>query len=157
MCYNCLFAQNFATPCLWNAISVRLGVPNLNSSTNIMVKRLSEYEMVYRDADRWLIVSFIVFVTGNANKLREVKAILSDDGGHPIDIDSQSLDSKCFFSYEGIESLLNGSQFLKYRELRKRLLVLNVARLLKKYYYFPRLVFRSAIFIGFSQRHKALA
>lgn len=33
----------------------------------------------------------LVFVTGNANKLREVKAILSE-GGHPIEIDSQSLE-----------------------------------------------------------------
>ncbi|KAG6810406.1 hypothetical protein H0H92_011994 [Tricholoma furcatifolium] len=32
-----------------------------------------------------------VFVTGNANKLKEVKAILSQ-GGHPIEIDSQALD-----------------------------------------------------------------
>ncbi|KAF5388064.1 hypothetical protein D9615_000768 [Tricholomella constricta] len=35
----------------------------------------------------------LVFVTGNANKLKEVKEILSD-GGHPIEIDSHSLDSK---------------------------------------------------------------
>ncbi|KAG6879022.1 hypothetical protein C0992_005771 [Termitomyces sp. T32_za158] len=34
----------------------------------------------------------LIFVTGNANKLKEVKAILSE-GGHPIDIGSQSLDS----------------------------------------------------------------
>ncbi|RDB19868.1 Inosine triphosphate pyrophosphatase [Hypsizygus marmoreus] len=33
----------------------------------------------------------LVFVTGNANKLKEVKAILSE-GGHPIEIDSQSLE-----------------------------------------------------------------
>ncbi|KAH0588184.1 hypothetical protein H2248_006899 [Termitomyces sp. 'cryptogamus'] len=33
----------------------------------------------------------LIFVTGNANKLKEVKAILSE-GGHPIEIDSQSLD-----------------------------------------------------------------
>ncbi|KAJ6469055.1 inosine triphosphate pyrophosphatase-like protein [Mycena vitilis] len=33
----------------------------------------------------------LIFVTGNANKLKEVKAILSD-GGKPIEIDSQSLD-----------------------------------------------------------------
>ncbi|KAG5636968.1 hypothetical protein H0H81_006272 [Sphagnurus paluster] len=33
----------------------------------------------------------LVFVTGNANKLKEVKEILSQ-GGHPIEIDSQSLD-----------------------------------------------------------------
>ncbi|KAG6867673.1 hypothetical protein C0993_012538 [Termitomyces sp. T159_Od127] len=33
----------------------------------------------------------LIFVTGNANKLKEVKAILSS-GGHPIDISSQSLD-----------------------------------------------------------------
>ncbi|KJA25507.1 hypothetical protein HYPSUDRAFT_37497 [Hypholoma sublateritium FD-334 SS-4] len=33
----------------------------------------------------------LVFVTGNANKLREVKAILSQ-GGHPIEIDSRALD-----------------------------------------------------------------
>ena len=33
------------------------------------------------------------FVTGNANKLKEVKAILSE-GGNPIAIDSQSLDSE---------------------------------------------------------------
>ncbi|RXW25472.1 hypothetical protein EST38_g402 [Candolleomyces aberdarensis] len=32
-----------------------------------------------------------VFVTGNANKLKEVKAILSQ-GGNPIEIDSQALD-----------------------------------------------------------------
>lgn len=32
------------------------------------------------------------FVTGNANKLKEVKAILSK-GSHPIEIDSQELDS----------------------------------------------------------------
>ena len=35
----------------------------------------------------------IAFVTGNANKLKEVKAILSR-GGNPIEIDSQSLDSE---------------------------------------------------------------
>ncbi|KAJ7222506.1 inosine triphosphate pyrophosphatase-like protein [Mycena pura] len=35
----------------------------------------------------------VVFVTGNANKLKEVKAILSD-GPKPIEIESQSLDSK---------------------------------------------------------------
>ncbi|TEB37125.1 inosine triphosphate pyrophosphatase [Coprinellus micaceus] len=33
----------------------------------------------------------LVFVTGNANKLKEVKAILSQ-GGHPIEIDNQALD-----------------------------------------------------------------
>ncbi|TFK43965.1 inosine triphosphate pyrophosphatase-like protein [Crucibulum laeve] len=33
----------------------------------------------------------LVFVTGNANKLREVKEILSE-GGHPIEVDSQSLE-----------------------------------------------------------------
>ncbi|KAF8172759.1 hypothetical protein K438DRAFT_2055400 [Mycena galopus ATCC 62051] len=33
-----------------------------------------------------------VFVTGNANKLKEVKAILSA-GGRPIEIESHSLDS----------------------------------------------------------------
>ncbi|CAK5271835.1 unnamed protein product, partial [Mycena citricolor] len=33
----------------------------------------------------------LIFVTGNANKLKEVKAILSD-GGNPIKIDSRSLD-----------------------------------------------------------------
>ncbi|KAF5330556.1 hypothetical protein D9619_005317 [Psilocybe cf. subviscida] len=33
----------------------------------------------------------LVFVTGNANKLREVKEILSS-GGHPIEIDSQALE-----------------------------------------------------------------
>ncbi|TFK28956.1 inosine triphosphate pyrophosphatase [Coprinopsis marcescibilis] len=33
----------------------------------------------------------LVFVTGNANKLKEVKAILSA-GGQPIEIDSQALD-----------------------------------------------------------------
>ncbi|GLB34282.1 putative pyrophosphatase that hydrolyzes non-canonical purine nucleotides such as inosine triphosphate (ITP), deoxyinosine triphosphate (dITP) or xanthosine 5'-triphosphate (XTP) to their respective monophosphate derivatives [Lyophyllum shimeji] len=33
----------------------------------------------------------LIFVTGNSNKLKEVKAILSE-GGHPIEIDSQSLD-----------------------------------------------------------------
>ncbi|KAG6872722.1 hypothetical protein C0995_007289 [Termitomyces sp. Mi166 len=37
-------------------------------------------------------MTFEVFVTGNANKLKEVKAILSE-GGHPIEIDSQNLDS----------------------------------------------------------------
>ncbi|KIY52198.1 Maf/Ham1 [Fistulina hepatica ATCC 64428] len=37
------------------------------------------------------LVKKIAFVTGNANKLREVKAILSS-GAHPIEIDSQSLD-----------------------------------------------------------------
>ena len=36
-----------------------------------------------------------VFVTGNANKLKEVKAILSQ-GGNPIEIDSQALDSQLF-------------------------------------------------------------
>ena len=35
---------------------------------------------------------FSVFVTGNANKLREVKEILSQ-GHDPIDIESQNLDS----------------------------------------------------------------
>ena len=40
----------------------------------------------------YLIFFSLVFVTGNANKLREVKAILSE-GGHPIEIDSQSLES----------------------------------------------------------------
>jgi inosine triphosphate pyrophosphatase len=35
----------------------------------------------------------IAFVTGNANKLKEVKAILSQ-GGNPVEIDSQSLDSE---------------------------------------------------------------
>jgi len=34
-----------------------------------------------------------VFVTGNANKLKEVKHILSQ-GPAPIDLDSQELDSK---------------------------------------------------------------
>ncbi|KAJ6476938.1 Maf/Ham1 [Mycena sanguinolenta] len=34
-----------------------------------------------------------VFVTGNANKLTEVNAILSS-GGNPIEIESRSLDSK---------------------------------------------------------------
>jgi inosine triphosphate pyrophosphatase len=34
-----------------------------------------------------------VFVTGNANKLKEVKAILSQ-GGNPIEIDNQALDSQ---------------------------------------------------------------
>ncbi|KAJ2917468.1 hypothetical protein MD484_g2903, partial [Candolleomyces efflorescens] len=33
----------------------------------------------------------LIFVTGNANKLKEVKAILSQ-GGNPIEIDSQALD-----------------------------------------------------------------
>ncbi|KAF9000297.1 inosine triphosphate pyrophosphatase-like protein [Cyathus striatus] len=33
----------------------------------------------------------LVFVTGNANKLKEVRQILSE-GGHPIKIESQSLD-----------------------------------------------------------------
>ncbi|TFK69405.1 Maf/Ham1 [Pluteus cervinus] len=33
----------------------------------------------------------LIFVTGNANKLREVKAILSQ-GAHPIDLESQDLD-----------------------------------------------------------------
>ncbi|PPQ70378.1 hypothetical protein CVT26_013843 [Gymnopilus dilepis] len=33
----------------------------------------------------------LVFVTGNANKLREVKEILSS-GGHPIEVESQSLE-----------------------------------------------------------------
>ncbi|KAJ7293975.1 inosine triphosphate pyrophosphatase-like protein [Mycena rebaudengoi] len=33
----------------------------------------------------------LIFVTGNANKLKEVKAILLD-GGRPIEIESQSLD-----------------------------------------------------------------
>ncbi|KAF8806192.1 Ham1-like protein [Phlegmacium glaucopus] len=33
----------------------------------------------------------LTFVTGNANKLKEVKAILSE-GGNPVTIDSQSLD-----------------------------------------------------------------
>ncbi|KII94718.1 hypothetical protein PLICRDRAFT_169446 [Plicaturopsis crispa FD-325 SS-3] len=37
----------------------------------------------------------LVFVTGNANKLKEVRAILSQ--GHPIDLDSQDLDSKSPF------------------------------------------------------------
>ena len=35
----------------------------------------------------------LVFVTGNANKLREVKAILSK-GEHTIEISSQNIDSK---------------------------------------------------------------
>jgi len=35
----------------------------------------------------------LVFVTGNVNKLREVKAILSS-GPHPIAMESQSLDGK---------------------------------------------------------------
>ncbi|KAJ6605817.1 Ham1-like protein [Mycena sp. CBHHK59/15] len=33
----------------------------------------------------------LIFVTGNANKLKEVKAILSD-GGRPVEIESKSLD-----------------------------------------------------------------
>ncbi|KAF9498889.1 Maf/Ham1 [Pleurotus eryngii] len=37
------------------------------------------------------MTSKLRFVTGNANKLKEVKAILSN-GSHPIDIDSQELD-----------------------------------------------------------------
>ncbi|KAF8227612.1 Ham1-like protein [Tricholoma matsutake] len=37
------------------------------------------------------MVKRLVFVTGNTNKLKEVRAILSE-GGHPIDIDSQSLE-----------------------------------------------------------------
>lgn len=45
-----------------------------------------------------------VFVTGNANKLKEVKAILSE-GGNPIDIDSQSLDSKYLLKFTTIEQL----------------------------------------------------
>ncbi|KAK7462798.1 nucleoside triphosphate pyrophosphohydrolase ham1 [Stygiomarasmius scandens] len=36
-------------------------------------------------------MSPIIFVTGNANKLKEVREILSE-GNHPIDIDSKSLD-----------------------------------------------------------------
>jgi hypothetical protein len=35
--------------------------------------------------------SFSVFVTGNPNKLKEVKDILASSG-HPIQIDAQSLD-----------------------------------------------------------------
>jgi len=37
----------------------------------------------------------VVFVTGNAKKLNEVKAILAD-GPNPIEIDSQALDSKFY-------------------------------------------------------------
>lgn len=36
----------------------------------------------------------IVFVTGNANKLREVKAILAE-GGAPIEITAQAVDGEC--------------------------------------------------------------
>lgn len=38
-----------------------------------------------------LLIFYLVFVTGNANKLKEVKAILSQ-GGHPIEIENQALD-----------------------------------------------------------------
>ena len=41
----------------------------------------------------YLIQRAIVFVTGNTNKLREVKEILSE-GGNPIEISSQSLESE---------------------------------------------------------------
>jgi len=47
--------------------------------------------MAIRSIDNSKIL--IAFVTGNANKLKEVKAILSE-GGNPITIDSQSLDSE---------------------------------------------------------------
>ena len=40
-----------------------------------------------------MMMMILAFVTGNANKLKEVKAILSR-GGDPIEIDSQSLDSE---------------------------------------------------------------
>lgn len=67
----------------------------LKSSISIMVKRLGELGNTnYSSTDR--SVSCLVFVTGNTNKLKEVRAILSE-GGHPIDIDSQSLESKHLF------------------------------------------------------------
>jgi inosine triphosphate pyrophosphatase len=47
--------------------------------------------MIICSIDNYKIL--IAFVTGNANKLKEVKAILSQ-GGNPIEIDSQSLDSE---------------------------------------------------------------
>lgn len=63
-----------------------------------------------------------VFVTGNANKLREVKAILSD-GGNPIEIESKSLDGKLqiltYFSlYPVIE--LSSLQSQRSKVLRKK-------------------------------------
>jgi hypothetical protein len=65
-----------------------------STNIDIMAKRLSEYET--QIAPTLINCSFPVFVTGNPNKLKEVRAILSD-GGHPIDIDSRSLDSKYLF------------------------------------------------------------
>ena len=42
-----------------------------------------------------------VFVTGNANKLREVKHILSQ-GAMPIDLDSKELDSKFLYKLHAL-------------------------------------------------------
>lgn len=43
----------------------------------------------------------LIFVTGNANKLKEAKAILSA-GNNPIEIESRSLDSKSYHTFEDL-------------------------------------------------------
>ena len=64
-----------------------------------------------------------VFVTGNANKLREVKAILGDSSGGftSIDLDSRDLDSRFFMIT--VRITISGSfllsKFRSYKELLK--------------------------------------
>lgn len=65
-----------------------------------------------------------VFVTGNANKLREVKAILGDSSGGftSIDLDSRDLDSRFFMIT--VRITISGSfllsKFRSYKELLKK-------------------------------------
>lgn len=59
-------------------------------------KPLGIIQVFFKKFQQFLIVHHTVFVTGNANKLREVKAILSD-GPAPIEIESRSVDGKPIF------------------------------------------------------------
>jgi len=72
-----------------------------------------------------------VFVTGNANKLKEVREILSS-GGHPIEIESQSLD-RTYLSPRKIITVDRVIQFPKSKGRQKKSPEINVVELLNWY------------------------
>lgn len=77
---------------------VTLGLSSLHSLLRVLHRKMSKLSEFYSFFKSNYLIFFIVFVTGNRNKLIEVKAILSA-GSTPIDIDSESLDSMQFASF----------------------------------------------------------
>jgi phage protein U len=65
---------------------------DLNSFHTMPNNRLGENSQYKGMLSGQLTVKGKVFVTGNANKLKEVQTILSE--GHPLAITSQNFDSK---------------------------------------------------------------